>query len=163
VLFDRAVGPLRIDLGFTNGNGITDNFKINGTGHARPDRLFDNDSSKTVFAHLATDIGPVGVGLFGASGKQRGAAGPAGMDQSQRNTDKRIVGLDASGDLGAYAHWYAQYLWNRWDGFLDADPARDYRWSGGFAGLDWIPNDRWAFSALYNRAGAGDFARSNTI
>lgn len=163
VLFDRDVGPFGINLGFTNGNGITDNVKINGTGYSRPDRMFDNDSSKTTFAHIGTDIGPVGVGLFGAAGKQRGATGPAGMGTSQRNTDKRIVGLDASGDIGADAHWYVQYLWNSWNGFLDADPTHDYRWSGGFAGLDWIPNDRWAFSALYNRAGAGDFARTNTI
>ena len=163
VQFDRDVGPFGITLGFTNGNGITDNFKINGTGYSRPDRMFDNDNSKTVFAHLGTDIGPVGVGLFGASGKQRGATGPAAMDKSQRNTDKRVVGVDASGDIGAQVHWYAQYLWNDWRGFLDVDPTRHYRWNGGFAGLDWIPNDRWAFSALYNYAGAGDFARSNTI
>jgi hypothetical protein len=163
VLFDRDIGRFGIDLGFTNGNGITDNFKINGTGYSRPDRMFDNDSSKTTFAHIGTDIGPVAVGVFGAAGKQRGAAGPAGMNRSQRNTDKRIVGLDAAGDIGADTHWYAQYLWNRWDGFLDADPTRNYRWSGGFAGVDWIPGDRWAFSALYNYAGAGDFARSNTI
>jgi hypothetical protein len=64
VQFERDVGPFGITLGFTNGNGITDNFKINGTGYTRPDRMFDNDNSKTVFAHLGTDIGPVGVVLF---------------------------------------------------------------------------------------------------
>ncbi|MEY2115850.1 hypothetical protein [Rhodanobacter sp. FW106-PBR-R2A-1-13] len=143
VQFDRDVGPFGLTLGFTNGNGITDNFKINGTGYSRPDRMFDNDNSKTTFAHVATDIGPVAVGLFGARGKQRGAAGPAGMDKSRRNTDKRVAGLDASGDVGADAHWYAQYLWNDWRGFLHADPTRDYRWNGGFTGLDWIPNERW--------------------
>ena len=163
VLFDRDVGPFSIDLGFTNGNGITDNLKLNGPGYGRPDRMFDNDSSKTTYAHLGTDVGPVGVGLFAASGKQRGAAGPAGLDKSQRNTDKRIVGLDASGDIGSDTHWYAQYLWNTWKGFLDVDPTRTYRWNGGFGGVDWIPNDRWAFSALYNYAKAGDFARTNTI
>ncbi|MGS1121595.1 hypothetical protein [Rhodanobacter sp. UC4436_H3] len=163
VLFDRDIGRFGIDLGFTNGNGITDNFKINGTGYSRPDRMFDSDSSKTTFAHIGTDIGPVAVGVFGAAGKQRGAAGPAGMDKSRRNTDKRVVGLDASGDIGANTHWYTQYLWNDWDGFLDADPTRNYRWSGGFAGVDWIPDDRWAFSALYNRASAGDLAHTNTI
>ncbi len=163
VLFDRDVGPFGIDLGFTNGNGIHDNLNLNGTGYARPDRMFDNDSSKTAFAHLGTDIGPVGVGLFAASGKQRSATGPAGMDRTRRNTDKRIVGLDAAGDIGGDVHWYAQYLWNTWDGFLEIDPTRAYRWNGGFAGVDWIPNERWAFSALYNYAGAGDFARTNTI
>lgn len=163
VLFDRDFGPVGIDLGFTNGNGITDNLKINSTGYSRPDRMFDNDSSKTAYVHVDTDIGPVGVGVFAASGKQRGAAGPAGMEKSRRNTDKRIVGVDTSGDLGSDTHWYAQYLWNAWEGFLDVDPTRSYRWDGGFVGVDWIPNDRWAFSTLYNYASAGDLARTNTV
>ena len=163
VLFDRGIGRVSLDLGFTNGNGIHQNFSINSPGFGRADKMFDNDSSKTVFGRIGSDIGPVAVGLFGASGKQRGATGPAGIASSQRNTDKRVVGLDASGQIGTDLHWYAQYLWNTWDGFLDADPARTYRWRGGFAGVDWIPNERWAFSALYNHDSAGDFAHSGTI
>lgn len=163
VLFDRSVGPIGIDLGFTNGNGIHDSLNINSPGYARPDRMFDNNSSKTVFAHLGTDLGPVGVGLFAASGKQYGATGPAGMAKSLRNTDKRVLGLDASGQIGGRTYWYAQYLWNTWDGFLDVDPIRKYRWDGGFAGVDWIPNSRWAFSALYNYDNARDFANTNTV
>lgn len=163
VIFDREVGRFGIDLGLTNGNGIQGNLKINSPGYGRPDRMFDNDNSKTVFGRIGTGIGPVSVGLFGASGKQRGAAGPAGTSTSSRNTDKRIVGLDASGQLGGKAHWYAQYLWNSWDGFLDIDPTRDYRWDGGFAGVDWIANDNWAFSALYNYDNAGDLAGTNTV
>ncbi|MBN8735840.1 MAG: hypothetical protein J0H27_06190 [Xanthomonadales bacterium] len=163
VLFDRGIGRVSLDLGFTNGNGIHQNFSINSPGFGRADKMFDNDSSKTVFGRVGSDIGPVAVGLFGASGKQRGATGPAGIASSQRNTDKRVVGLDASGQIGTDLHWYAQYLWNTWDGFLDADPARTYRWRGGFAGVDWIPNERWAFSALYNHDSAGDFAHSDTI
>jgi len=163
VLFDRALGPIGIDLGFTNGNGIEDNLSINSPGFSRPDRMFDNDNSKTVFGRIGTEIGPVSVGLFGASGKQRGATGPAGLATSARNTDKRVVGLDASGQIGGNVHWYAQYLWNSWDGFLDIDPARDYRWDGGFAGVDWIANENWAFSALYNYDDAGDLAGTNTV
>lgn len=29
--------------------------------------------------------------------------------------------------------------------------------------MDYIPNDRWAFSALYNYADAGDLAKTDTI
>lgn len=163
VLFDRDVGRFTVDLGITNGNGIHDFFSLNGSGFGRPDKMFDNDSSKTVFGRLGTDVGAVGVGLFGASGKQRSATGPAGLTTGQRNTGKQVIGLDASGQLGGNLHWYAQYLWNTWDGFLDADPGRKYRWRGGFAGVDWIPNERWAFSALYNYDNAGDLARSGTI
>ncbi|MCO5100812.1 MAG: hypothetical protein M9885_07945 [Burkholderiaceae bacterium] len=163
VLFDRDVGPFSIALGLTNGNGINDNLGINSPGYARPDRMFDNDSSKTVFGRLGTDLGSVGVGLFAASGKQRSATGPAGTVRGLRKTDKRVVGLDASGQIGDDTHWYAQYLWNTWDGFLDVDPTRKYRWRGGFAGVDWIPNARWAFSALYNYDNAGDLAHTDTV
>lgn len=164
VLFDRAVGPVDFALGLVNGNGITDNLNINSPGYRRPDKMFDNDNSKTVFGRIGTEIGPVSAGLFGASGKQRSVAlGNAGQDSGDRNTDKRIVGLDLSGDFGGQAFWYAQYLWNSWDGFLDADPARDYRWHGGFVGIDYVPSERWAFSLLYNYADAGDLANSDTI
>lgn len=163
VLFDRDVGPVGIDLGIANGSGIHGNFNINSPGFSRPDKMFDNDSSKTVFGRIGMDIGPVAVGLFGASGKQRSATGPAGIASGLRNTDKRVLGLDASGQIGSNSYWYVQYLWNAWDGFLDADPARNYRWNGGFAGVDWIPSERWAFSALYNYDNAGDLAHSGTI
>ncbi|HMM46363.1 MAG TPA: hypothetical protein PKC12_00090 [Thiobacillaceae bacterium] len=164
VLFDRGVGPFDLALGLVNGNGITDNLNINSPGYRRPDKMFDNDNSKTVFGRIGADIGPVNVGLFGASGKQRSVAlGNAGQDFGTRNTDKRVLGLDLSGEFGGRTYWYAQYLWNSWDGFLDADPSRDYRWNGGFAGIDYILNERWAFSLLYNYADAGDLADTDTI
>jgi len=164
VLFDRDIGPFELGLGLSNGNGITDNLNINSPGYRRPDKMFDNDNSKTVFGRIGTEIGPVSLGLFGASGKQRSIAlGNAGLDSGTRNTDKRVAGLDLSGDFGGHTYWYAQYLWNRWDGFLDANPGRDYRWQGGFAGVDYIPSERWAFSLLYNYADAGDLANTDTI
>jgi hypothetical protein len=164
VLFDRDVGPVELALGLANGNGITDNLNINSPGYRRPDKMFDNDNSKTVFGRVGTEIGPVNAGLFGASGKQRSIAlGNAGQDSGGRNTDKRVLGLDVSGDFGGNTYWYAQYLWNSWDGFLDADPGRDYRWDGGFVGVDYIPNERWAYSLLYNHADAGDLAGTDTI
>lgn len=163
VLFDRKFGPIGVDLGFSNGNGIHDNLAINSPGYVRPDRMFDNDSSKTAFGRVGTELGPVALGLFGAAGKQRSATGPAGLTRGERDTDKRVMGIDASGQIGAYTYWYAQYLWNSWDGFLDSDPTRNYRWDGGFAGVDWIPNERWALSALYNYDNAGDLAHTDTI
>lgn len=164
VLFDRDVGPVELALGLVNGNGITDNLNVNSPGLRRPDKLFDNDNSKTVFGRIGADIGPIAAGLFGASGKQRSiAVGNAGLTSGDRNTDKRVLGLDLSGEFGGKLFWYAQYLWNSWDGFLDADANRDYRWDGGFAGVDYIPNERWAFSLLYNYADANDLANTDTI
>lgn len=161
--FNRDVGPVSLALGVSNGNGIHENFAINSPGFNRPDKMFDNDSSKTVFGRIGAEIGPINAGLFGASGKQRSVTGPAGTVAGARSTDKRVVGVDASGQFGPDIYWFGQYLWSAWDGFLDANPSRNYRWNGGFAGLDWIPNERWAFSALYNYDNAGGLARSDTI
>lgn len=163
VLFDRGAGLLDIGLGFVNGNGITDNFDINSPGFSRADNMFDNDSSKSLFGRVSTDVGPVNVGLFALDGEQRSATGPAGMDDGSRDVDKQIVGLDLSGVYDSKWYWYAQYLWNDWDRFLDQSPGRSFEWSGGFLGVDYIPGDRWAFSALYNLADANDFDGSDTI
>jgi len=160
-LFDSSVGPVDVGVGIVNGNGIEDNLNINSPGYRRPDKMFDNDSSKTVFARLGTHIGPVSAGLFGLVGEQKNATGPAGLDPGGRDTDKRIVGLDLSGEVAGNTYWYFQYLWNSWEGFLDR--GKDYNWWGAFAGVDYIMNDRWTFSALYNLADAKDFDNTDTI
>jgi hypothetical protein len=163
VLFDRDVGPIGVDVGLVNGNGIEDNLNINSPGYRRPDKLFDNNNSKSVFGHLGTEVGPVTAGFFALWGRQRSATGPAATQTGERDTDKRVFGADVSGAIGDKTFWYGQYLWNSWDGFLDVAPTRNYRWHGGFAGVDHIPNDRWALSLLYNVADANDFDRTNTI
>ena len=163
MIFDRGLGPVELALGLTNGNGISENITINSPGYRRPDHMFDNDSGKTVFGRLGGAIGPVNIGLFGLVGEQRSAAGFAGADRGSRDTDKTIYGLDLSGALSARTHWFAQVLWNQWDEFLDADPSVDYDWFGGFAGVDFIMNDRWALSVLYNYADASDFDETATI
>lgn len=163
VILDRSFGPVDMAFGAVNGNGITQNFSINSPGYRRPDRLFDNDSRKSLFGRLGGELGPVKMGIFGLSGKQRSASGLAGTSSGNRDTDKKILGVDLSGSLNSRTHWFAQGLWNRWNGFLDADPARNFSWFGGFAGVDFVMNDRWAISGLYNYAEAGDFEGTRTV
>lgn len=163
VLFGRDLGPVEASFGLVNGNGVSSSFDLNSPGLNRPDNMFDNDNSKTAFGRLGTDIGPVNVGLFGLSGKQRSVTGPAGLEEGLHNRDKEVWGLDASGAFGQKLHWYAQFLHNRWDRFIDGGPDRDYEWSGGFAGIDYIPNEHWAWSLLYNYADADDLANTDTI
>jgi len=163
IILDRGFGPVDIAVGAVNGNGITQNFTIDSPGYRRPDHLFDNDSKKSYFTRIGGEIGPVSIGLFGLSGKQRSAGGFAGTGAGSRDTDKRIIGIDASGTLAHKWHWFAQGLLNSWDGFLDAAPTVDYEWFGGFAGVDYIHNERWAFSVLYNYAEADDFAGTGTV
>lgn len=164
VLFDRTIGGFDLGVGLVNGNGIQENLDINSPGYRRPDNMFDNDSSKTAFGRLGKELGPVSVGIFTLSGEQQGVAeGTAGLTGSDRDTDKKILGVDLSGQFGPKTDWYAQYLWNSWDGFLDARPDKDYRWEGGFVGVDYIPSDLWAFSLLYNYADAGDLSGTDTI
>ena len=163
VLFDTSLGPLGLSIGAVNGNGITANFNVNSPGFRRPDRMFDNDDRKSVFVHLGADVGPISTGLFALSGEQRSVGGTAGQTVGSRDTDRRIYGIDLSGQFGAKTYWFLQALWNRWDNFLDASPTRDFRWFGGFAGIDYVYSDRWAYSVLYNYNDNGDFADTQTV
>src|SRR5690606_16444552 len=127
--------------------GIDANAGINSPGFRRADRLFDNDTSKTTFARVGTDVGGISVGLFGLSGEQRNATGPAGLLVGDRDTDKRAYGLDLSGEYRNSIYWFGQALWNEWEGFLD--PAQEYDWFGAFVGVDWVRSDLWTHSLLY--------------
>jgi hypothetical protein len=163
VLFGRGVGPVDIGVGVVNGNGINANVNIDSPGFRRPDRMFDNDDGKSVFARVGTRFGLVSAGLFGLTGEQRSAAGAAGQLVGARDTDRRAYGLDFSGQRGARTYWFAQALWNEWDDFLDEAPGRDFSWFGAFAGVDYIQNDRWSFSLLYNYNDAHDFKGTQTV
>jgi hypothetical protein len=163
VLFDRGFGAVDVGLGFVNGNGIEENFSINSPGYRRPDHMFDNDTQKSVFGRVGTTIGPVKAGVFGLVGEQKSAGGTVGEATGTRDTDKRIVGLDLSGQVGAGLYWFAQVLWNEWDGFLDANPAQDYDWTGWFAGIDYVQSPRWTHSILVNQNDASDFDASGTV
>ncbi|NIR59439.1 MAG: hypothetical protein GWO02_07910 [Gammaproteobacteria bacterium] len=161
VLFDRGLGPVSVAVGAVNGNGIEENFDVNSPGFRRPDNMFDNDQDKSVFGRVGVELGPATVGLFALSGEQANATGPAGTDSGDRETDKEIYGVDLRGRWGAKTYWFAQALWNRWDDFLA--PGQTLEWDGGFAGVDYILNDRWALSMLYNYADAGDLAGTGTV
>lgn len=163
LLFSGDLNPVNWAIGLVNGNGIEDNFDINAPGYRRPDKMFDNDNDKSVFGRVGTTLGAVDVGLFALSGEQRSAAGFAGTERGDHDSDKKILGLDVAGSIRGNIHWYGQILWNQWDDFLDANPSEDYDWLGGFVGLDYIPNDRWAFSLLWNYAEADDFDDTQTI
>lgn len=163
VIFDTRAGPFDLALGLVNGNGIKNNVTINSPGYQRSDHLFDNDTSKAVFGRIGGDLGPVSAGLFGYSGQQKNVdlTSAAGTDSGDRDTDKNIVGLDFNGKIGSKTYWFAQALWNEWDGFLSA--GQNYEWFGGFIGIDYIHSPRWAHSVLYNYADAGDLENTDTI
>lgn len=163
VLFGRGLGPLDIEIGAVNGNGINANVNIDSPGYRRPDRMFDNDDRKSVFGRVGASLGPVSAGLFGLTGEQRSVTGAVGQSSGSRTTDRLVYGVDLSGQVGARTYWFAQALWNRWDGFLDTAPARDIRWFGAFAGVDFVRDERWTYSLLYNHDDAGDFEGTGTI
>lgn len=163
ILFDRDIGPLKLAVGAVNGNGTEVNYNLNSPGYLRPDKMFDNDTRKNIFGRVGVAVGPVTVGVFGLSGAQLSAAGALGNTAGTRETDVHVEGLDLSGRIGQKLHWYAQGLWSQWDGFLDTDPTRNYRWFAGFAGIDYIHDERWAYSLLWNYADARDLTDSATI
>lgn len=162
VTFSRDFGPANLALGVTNSNGIDTSYSANSAGYRRPETLFDNNNSKSVFGRIGTDIGPVRTGLFGLTGKQPSGGPGISTTEGTRETNKQVLGLDFSGDDGQL-YWFGQMLWNRWDNFLDDSPDVNRSWNGGFLGADYIYSDRWAYSVLYNRAIAKDFRGTNTI
>src|SRR5690606_39110199 len=164
VIFDRSVGHFDLAVGAVNGNGITDNFDIDSPGFRRPDAMFDNDNRKSLFGRVGIPAGPFDLGVFALVGKQRSAAGTSGTARGARNTDKTILGLDFAGSLPSRrVHWYAELLANEWEDFLDGAPGRDFDWTGLFGGVDYVRNDRWSFSVLYNYADADDFDGTGTV
>jgi hypothetical protein len=162
VIFSRDFGPANLALGVTNSNGIDTSYSANSAGYRRPETLFDNNNSKSVFGRIGTDIGPVRTGLFGLTGKQPSGGTAPGTTAGTRETNKQVLGLDFSGDDGQL-YWFGQLLWNRWDNFLDDSPDVNRSWNGGFVGADYVYSDRWTYSLLYNRAMAKDFHGTNTI
>ncbi len=161
LLLSRTLGPLALSLGLTNGNGIEEHKRITAPGLDRPDRMFDNDSGKAVFAHVGTDIGPVTTGVLAYRGQQKNATGQAGVEQGDRDSDKNALGLDLSGMLGDDTYWFAQAIANQWRGFIDA--GSNYRWYAGFIGIDYVHNPYWTYSLLYNYADAGGLDNTDTV
>jgi len=162
VIFSRGIGPASLALGVTNGNGIDNSYPANSAGYNRPETLFDNNNSKSVFGRIGTNVGPVRTGLFGYTGKQPSGGAAPGTTAGTRETNKQVLGLDFSGDDGQL-YWFGQLLWNRWDNFLDDSPDVNRSWNGGFVGADYVYNERWTYSLLYNRTMAKDFHGTNTI
>ncbi len=160
-IFGYTAGPVDLSLGLVNGNGISENHTINSPGYKRPDHLFDNNSGKAVFGRVGGEFAGVNLGLFGYSGTQKNATGIAGTESGNRDTDKISYGIDLSGKLGYKTYWFAQFLQNDWDEFIDANTK--YSWFGSFIGIDYIHSDHWVYSGLYNYADANDLKNTDTI
>ena len=101
------------------------------------------------------------LGLFGYSGTQKNAIGIAGTESGNRDTDKISYGIDLSGKFGHKTYWFAQFLQNDWDEFINNNTK--YSWFGSFMGVDYIHNDYWAYSLLYNYADANDLKNTDTV
>ncbi|HFE38567.1 MAG TPA: hypothetical protein ENK06_09170 [Gammaproteobacteria bacterium] len=151
----RDLGPVNLTLGISNGNGIEDNAKLNSAGFGRPDRAFDNNRSKTVYGHLGSSLGDINLGLFASNGKRSSAI------DNKILIDGRVLGADVSYNLNDQWFLFGQYLHVTLSDALTA--GQNDSWYGGFLGLDYIHNERWVFSFLYNYANANDFSSSNTI
>lgn len=163
VIFDRELGGFDVAVGAVNGNGVDENYSINSPGYQRPDRLFDSDDTKTVFGRIGRAIGPAEIGIFGLAGERRTSGGAAGDTVGTDHSSKGSYGIDLSGSISGKIHWFGQALWNYWESPLDVMPREDFNWFGGFAGIDYIANDRWVFSGLWNYVDASEFHGTATI
>jgi len=158
--FGTAFGPMSVDLGWVNGNGIEDNYSINSPGYKRPDHLFDDDNGKAFYGRVGFDLAVMNVGLFGYSGSQKNAISGS-TARGTRDTPKLAYGVDLSGKIGDKTWWFMQGIWNSWKDFIDV--GKTYEWFGAFAGVDYVYSPRWTFSALYNFADAQDLNNTDTV
>ncbi len=162
VLLSRGFGPVSLDLGLVNGNGIKESRTLTASGYSRPDHSFDDNDRKSAFGRLGLDLAGISLGAFAYEGEQANAfQQEAGSFENtftgtipDHDAGKRIYGVDLSGQIGGSVYWYLQGLYNEWEDFLRED--EEYAWTSGFAGIDWIYSREWAFSLLYNYADAGD-------
>lgn len=163
LILDRGLGPVDLAIGAVNGNGVSSSASVSSPGYRRSDALFDNDSSKSVFARLGTEIGGVSIGLFGLSGQERfdGTLDGANFIENSWDSEKRIAGIDLSGKLGNSVYWFIQGLANEWDDVIERD--KTYRWNGMFLGVDYIHSPLWAYSVLYNLTDSGDLDGADTV
>lgn len=159
VQFEREFGPVGLSLGWVNGNGIEDNYTINSPGYKRPDHLFDNDNGKAMYGRIGGEVGPVNIGLFGYSGTQKNITAPS--QSGTRDTPKISYGIDLSGKIANSIYWFAQLIGNDWEGFINQ--GQDYKWYGGFVGVNYIHSDTWAYSFLWNYADANDLKNTDTV
>ncbi len=160
-IFGYTAGPVDLSIGLVNGNGISENHTINSPGYKRPDHLFDNNNGKAVFGRIGGEFAGVNLGLFGYSGTQKNATGIAGTESGNRDTDKNSYGVDLSGKFGHKTYWFAQFLQNDWDEFINSNTK--YSWFGSFMGVDYIHNDYWVYSLLYNYADSNDLKNTDTV
>ncbi len=161
LLFDYSLAKVDISLGVVNGNGIDFNKTITSSGYKRADHVFDNNSDKSVFTHIGTNLADVNIGLLLYSGLQKNRTlASAGITEGDRETSKKVYGLDLSGKLGNDTYWFAQWLNNQWQDFLQ--PAKTINWQGGFIGMDYVKDKHWTYSLLYNYIDAGDFKNTDT-
>lgn len=164
VLFGGALGPVDINLGIVNGNGIEQNSGLTSQGIARSDRIFDQDNDKSVFTHLGSELAGTNLGLFALGGRHYSHSGPRLSETSPRElSDKRIYGLDIARQLSEKLDIFLQIIHNEWDEFNLNDLQKKYSWSGGFLGADYTMSPRWAFSFLHNYVDAGDFVDTDTL
>ncbi|MEK6748348.1 MAG: hypothetical protein AABY83_03990 [Pseudomonadota bacterium] len=152
IALDRSFGPLTVSMAFTNGNGIEERASLNSAGFNRPDATFDRDSRKNAVMHLGLKLGDLNAGMLFLDGNHENAA-------KTDMTDKRVYGVNLSYARGERWFLFSQWLWSEWYDFVT--PGKVARWQGGFLGADYILNDDWAFSLLYNTVGAGDLENDN--
>ncbi|MDX1812690.1 MAG: hypothetical protein R3240_12115, partial [Gammaproteobacteria bacterium] len=147
------VGPLSVSIGAANGNGTeSQTYNLNSAGYKRPDRTFDNNRNKKLFGFLGTTVSGVDLGLFASAGNKQGQG------------DTQVFGFNFSGDISQKVFWFGQLLQANWNKVQDhSKTINDASWYGGFLGVDFIANDYWAYSLLYNYADANDLNDSGTV
>ena len=163
ILFGREFGPINLDIGVVNGNGIAEDSSITSPGYKRADHTFDNNNDKSVFGRLGFELFDTAIGLFAYKGRQYQRTGTILESTNDKLVNKSIIGFDLAKAITGKVDVFSQVLANSWENFDSTQPEKDFNWSGGFVGVDYIYSPKWAFSLLQNYVDNGDFENADNI
>ena len=159
--FDIHIFNISLSIGLSNGTDAGSAATANGPGIGREDRLFDNNTRKTLYGYVSRQFSKFKLGVFSQINQQFGVTGVTGQTNTDQLTFQYTTGFDIQAYPSHKINWMAQFMWNKWTGFLKKGQV--IQWYGGFIGIDYRATEYISYSLLYNYSNAGDFKDTGTI
>jgi len=134
---------------------------INSPGIGRSDFAFDDNNRKSIYTYFGKKIQFTKASLFWRVSEQLTPSDPLAEQLSTRNAFRYTTGVDFQGHPTNSVVWMAQFIWNKWDDFLEKQQTK--QWYGGFFSIDYHATSSMSYSLLFNYSNAYDFKNTGTV